>query len=60
MRQKGSSSQATKSQGRRPPAAPQTKQQPLTAVCTATPQKHGAQARATAALIQTKPAPDHQ
>lgn len=41
MCQKGSSSQATKkkTQGRKPPAAAQTKQQPNTAGHTATPQK---------------------
>lgn len=46
-----------KTQGRKPPAASQTKQQPPSAGHTATPRKQCGPARATLALIQTKEAP---
>lgn len=56
MCQKGSSSQATKAQGRKPPADAPTKQQPVTTGYKATSQKHHGPAKATLALIQAKPA----
>lgn len=51
------SSQAAKSQGREPPAAVQTKQQPPSTGHRAAPQKHHESTRLTLALIQMKTQP---
>lgn len=57
MSREGSSSQAAKSQGREPPAAVQTKQQPLSTGHRASPHKHCESTKVTLALIQTKTHP---